>query len=128
MGKQQAVMLQDHSHWRPYSREWDPAVRAIKEAFEEAARAVEEQPEIIRQRIRSHANPFYSVEEFAELANRSIGTVRGWISRGSIEALRVASKAPHGKLMIPGKELEKLFLGKLGVYVPQEVIDQELGL
>jgi hypothetical protein len=53
--------------------------------------------------------------------------VRGWISRENIESVRVAGKGPNGKLMIPGGELEKLFLGRLGVFVPPEVIDEELG-
>jgi hypothetical protein len=122
-----AVLLRDYSDWRLPSREWDPNVRAINEAMEAAARAVKEQPDIIRQRIRDHAKDYYSPEEFGRLANRGIGTVRGWISRRQIEAVRVAGKGPHGKLMIPGRELEKLFLGGLHVYVPPEVIDEELG-
>jgi hypothetical protein len=123
-----ALMRPDRSRRRRVRRKWDSNPTAVKEAFDAAARAVEEQPGIIKQRIRDHAKEFYTVDEFARLANRSTSTARGWISRGRIESVRVAGKGPHGKLLIPGAELEKLFLGGLGVYVPQELIDEELGL
>ncbi len=122
-----ARLVKDFERWHFGTERWDPTNGAMKRAMEEAARAVEEQPEIIRQRVRANAKDFYKVEEFAQLAHRGTGKVRGWIARGSIESVRVAGKGPRGKLMIPGKELEKLFLGKLGVHVPPEVIDEELG-
>jgi hypothetical protein len=123
-----AQLVKDFERWCLGTERWDPSNGAMKEAMEAAARAVEEQPGIIKQRIRDHAKEFYTVDEFARLANRSTSTARGWISRGRIESVRVAGKGPHGKLLIPGAELEKLFLGGLGVYVPQELIDEELGL
>ena len=96
----------------------------LDELMTAAAESVKTMPKVIKRQIMCKVKTFYTIEEIAELADRSPTTVRRWIAEGDLEAIRVPGTGPREVLNIPGTEVVKLFLGGLGVYVPPEKIDQ----
>ena len=83
-------------------------------------RAVED----IRRQLDGKLKSHLSVEEVAAATGRSPYTVREWIKRGRINAIRVTGTGPKGRLLIPRGEMAKLVTSGLAGEVPAALIDQ----
>jgi len=64
--------------------------------------------EEIRATLAKKSKDFYTVEEIANFAGRSMYTIRRWISEGRITATRVQGTGPRGRLLIAHEQIGKL--------------------
>lgn len=89
-----------------------PAIQEIRVALDD-----------IRAQLKGRHKSHLTVDEVALAVGRSPYTVRTWVSRGLINATRVAGTGPRGRLLIPREELTKLVASGLAGNVPATVID-----
>ncbi len=71
-------------------------------------------------RLKSH----YTVEELGELTGRTAYTVRAWIRKGQLSAIRIQGSGPRGRLLVPRSELERLVASGKGRGIPAGVLEQ----
>lgn len=97
-----------------WNEELERRLRKIEEALDDFLRKLEDRL------IGRPTQPFYTVEEFAELVKRAADTVRVWCWRGRIIAEKAETQAgPHQRWVISRSEYERYL--REGLLKPQGV-------
>lgn len=73
---------------------------------------------LIRELIEGRLKAWLTVEEIAEQVGRDPYTVRTWIKRGKLPAVRVTGSGPRGRLLVRREDLDRLLSGGRADPVP----------
>jgi excisionase family DNA binding protein len=85
-------------------------------------RTVVDDVRVLRQLVSGRLKSHLTVEEVADLTGRAPYTVRAWVKRGLIQAVRVDGTGPRGRLLVPREELRKLVTAGRAADTPEVVI------
>jgi hypothetical protein len=64
--------------------------------------------ETLQRLLGGRCQQHHTIDEFARRVGRATYTVRGWIARGLLRAIRLEGTGPRGRLLVPHEELDRL--------------------
>ena len=86
------------------------------------------QVEGVHCKLSGQVKAFYTVNEVAELLDRTSGTVRRWVRSGKLRANRVKGTGPRGLLRISREALRSLLDGGFDATIPGLNSPQDIGV
>jgi excisionase family DNA binding protein len=84
--------------------------------------------EAIRQQLGAARKEFYTTEEVARATGRSEYTIRRWIAKDRLKAIRVEGTGPRGRLLVPRAAFQTLIAAGKGEAIPAAVVERFDGL
>jgi excisionase family DNA binding protein len=95
-----------------------PSVSAQDGNFHAQLQTVLDELRAIRDLLESKRKPTLTVDEVARLVGRDPYTVRTWIKRGRLRAIRVQGTGPRGRLLIERSEFDRLLQAGFAGEIP----------